>query len=57
MIRVDDYAARGLADHGIRHVFMVTAGAPMHLNERAPGLQLLVNRSSKSLEQASCPRI
>ena len=33
MIRVADYVARGLAAHGIRHVFLVTGGAAMHLND------------------------
>jgi len=32
MIRLSDYIARYLADHGIAHVFMVTGGAAMHLN-------------------------
>jgi acetolactate synthase-1/2/3 large subunit len=33
MIRVADYIAGRLADHGIGHVFMVTGGASMHLND------------------------
>jgi acetolactate synthase-1/2/3 large subunit len=33
MIRVADYVARGLSAHGIRHVFLVTGGAAMHLND------------------------
>jgi acetolactate synthase I/II/III large subunit len=33
MIRVADYIARTLAEHGIRHVFMVTGGGAMHLND------------------------
>ena len=33
MIRVADYIAEKLADHGIRHVFMVTGGGAMHLND------------------------
>jgi acetolactate synthase-1/2/3 large subunit len=33
MIRLSDYIARYLADHGIAHVFMVTGGAAMHLND------------------------
>ena len=32
-MRVADYIAQILADHGIRHVFMVTGGAAMHLND------------------------
>jgi len=33
MIRVADYIVGKLADHGIGHVFMVTGGASMHLND------------------------
>ncbi|OAM89579.1 thiamine pyrophosphate-binding protein [Termitidicoccus mucosus] len=33
MIRVADYIAQTLARHGIRHVFMVTGGGAMHLND------------------------
>jgi len=33
MIRVADYIVGRLADHGIGHVFMVTGGASMHLND------------------------
>ncbi|MFI5362311.1 MAG: thiamine pyrophosphate-binding protein [Elusimicrobiota bacterium] len=33
MIRVADYVAETLADHGIRHVFLVTGGGAMHLND------------------------
>jgi acetolactate synthase-1/2/3 large subunit len=33
MIRVADYIAQMLAEHGIRHVFMVTGGGAMHLND------------------------
>jgi acetolactate synthase-1/2/3 large subunit len=41
MIRVADYVAARLADAGVRHVFMVTGGGAMHLNDafaRARGL-------------------
>jgi acetolactate synthase-1/2/3 large subunit len=33
MIRLSDYIVRYLSDHGIGHVFMVTGGAAMHLND------------------------
>ncbi|HEX4148704.1 MAG TPA: thiamine pyrophosphate-binding protein, partial [Pirellulales bacterium] len=42
MIRVSDYIANTLAEHGVRHVFMVTGGGAMHLNDafgRCPGLE------------------
>jgi len=32
-IRVADYIAQSLAQHGIRHAFMVTGGGAMHLND------------------------
>lgn len=32
-MRVADYIAQTLANHGIRHVFMVTGGGAMHLND------------------------
>ena len=32
-VRLADYVARTLADHGIRHIFMVTGGGSMHLND------------------------
>jgi len=41
MIRVADYVAQKLVDHGLRHVFVVTGGGAMHLNDalgRHPGL-------------------
>jgi acetolactate synthase I/II/III large subunit len=33
MIRVADYIAQTLAAHGVQHVFMVTGGGAMHLND------------------------
>src|SRR5438046_1475670 len=33
MLRVADYIAQTLAARGIRHVFMVTGGGSMHLND------------------------
>jgi acetolactate synthase-1/2/3 large subunit len=41
MIRLADYVAQKLVEHGVRHVFLVTGGAAMHLNDafgRAPEL-------------------
>lgn len=42
MIRLSDYVVSTLASRGIRHVFMVTGGAAMHLNDafgRESGIQ------------------
>lgn len=33
MIKVSDYIATFLADRGVRHVFMITGGGAMHLND------------------------
>jgi acetolactate synthase-1/2/3 large subunit len=33
MIKVTDYIAQRLVDYGVRHVFMVTGGGAMHLND------------------------
>ena len=41
-IRVADYIARTLAAEGVRHVFLVTGGGAMHLNDafgREKGLE------------------
>jgi acetolactate synthase-1/2/3 large subunit len=32
-MRVADYVVKTLADHGLRHVFLVTGGGAMHLND------------------------
>jgi len=42
MMRVTDYIARHLVKIGVRHVFMITGGGAMHLNDslgRQPGLE------------------
>jgi len=33
MIKISDYIARRLVKHGVRHVFMITGGGAMHLND------------------------
>src|SRR5258708_24085142 len=33
MIKVGDYIAKRVADYGIQHVFMITGGGAMHLND------------------------
>jgi acetolactate synthase-1/2/3 large subunit len=33
MIRLADYIAQTLAEHGVRHVFLLTGGGAMHLND------------------------
>lgn len=33
MMKLSDYVIRYLADYGVRHIFMVTGGGAMHLND------------------------
>src|ERR1043166_4091729 len=33
VIKLSDYIARHLADYGVRHIFMLTGGGAMHLND------------------------
>lgn len=33
MSKLSDYIARALADYGVRHIFMITGGGAMHLND------------------------
>lgn len=50
MIRVADYIAQSLAQHGIEHVFLVTGGGAMHLNDaigRCKGWNLSVIITSR----------
>jgi len=56
MIRVADFVAQGLAAHGIRHVFMVTGGAAMHLNDaigRCPGLSYVCTHHEQAAAMAA----
>src|SRR6266404_5074015 len=52
MPRLSDYVIRFIADQGVKHVFLVTGGGAMHLNEslsRCPAIEPVCN----SHEQAS----
>lgn len=51
-IRVADYIFRTLADHGARHVFLVTGGGAMHLND-ALGRESRLSYVCNHHEQAS----
>ncbi|HBH17979.1 MAG TPA: hypothetical protein DDX14_03400, partial [Cyanobacteria bacterium UBA9579] len=33
MIKVSDYIVKRLAEYGIKHVFMISGGGAMHLND------------------------
>lgn len=35
-MKVSDYIIKYLADEGIRHIFMLTGGGAMHLNDSDP---------------------
>lgn len=50
-VRVSDYIASRLADHGVRHVFLVTGGGAMHLND-AFGREKRLNYVACHHEQA-----
>jgi len=52
MMKLSDYVARRIAETGVRHVFLVTGGGAMHLDDsmgRCEGLQYVCNHH----EQAS----
>ena len=55
-IRVADYIVRTLAAHGVRHVFLVTGGGAMHLNDafgREPGLQYVTCHHEQTCAMAA----
>jgi acetolactate synthase-1/2/3 large subunit len=52
MIKLSDYVAKRLVEHGVNHVFMISGGGAMHLNDavgKCPGLKYFCNHH----EQAS----
>ena len=51
MIKVSDYIASRLAFHGVRHVFMITGGGAMHLNDsigRNPSLECVFHHHEQA---------
>ncbi|MDX1947665.1 MAG: thiamine pyrophosphate-binding protein [Pirellulaceae bacterium] len=55
-MKVSDYIAQTLAAHGIRHVFLVTGGGAMHLNDafgRCAGLNYLPMHHEQSCAMAA----
>lgn len=55
-VRVADYIATRIRQHGIRHVFMLTGGGAMHLNDalgRADGLQYVCCHHEQALAMAA----
>ena len=56
LVRLSDYVARRLVDHGVRHVFMLTGGGAMHLNDalgRAEGLTYVCCHHEQALSMAA----
>lgn len=55
-IRLSDYLASKLVEHGVKHVFMLTGGGAMHLNDalgRAEGLQYVCCHHEQALAMAA----
>ncbi|MFZ1806605.1 MAG: thiamine pyrophosphate-binding protein [Cyclobacteriaceae bacterium] len=52
MIKVSDFIFKTLADHGVKHVFLVTGGGAMHLND-ALGRETRIKYVCNHNEQAS----
>jgi acetolactate synthase-1/2/3 large subunit len=55
-VRVADYVFRTLADAGVRHVFMVSGGGAMHLNDalgREPRLRYVCNHHEQACAMAA----
>ena len=55
-MKVSDYLASFLADYGVRHVFMVTGGGAMHLNDafgREKRIQYICNHHEQACAMAA----
>jgi acetolactate synthase-1/2/3 large subunit len=55
-VRLSDYVARTLHAHGVRHVFMLTGGGAMHLNDamgRVDGLKYVCCHHEQALSMAA----
>jgi acetolactate synthase-1/2/3 large subunit len=56
MIKLSDYVIRYLADYGVRHIFMVTGGGAMHLNDsigKESGIQYICNHHEQACAMAA----
>ena len=50
-MKLSDYVMRFVADQGVKHVFLITGGGAMHLNDslaRCPGLQFICNHHEQA---------
>ncbi len=55
-IKLSDFVAQFLAEQGLRHVFMLTGGGAMHLNDsfgRHPGLEKVYNHHEQASAMAA----
>jgi len=55
-VRVADYIAQALAAHGVRHVFLVTGGGAMHLNDafgRCAGMEYVACHHEQACAMAA----
>jgi acetolactate synthase-1/2/3 large subunit len=55
-MKLSDYVAQRVADHGLRHVFMVVGGGAMHLNDslgHEPRLQTIHNHHEQACAMAA----
>ena len=56
LIKLSDYVIRTLADWGVRHIFMVTGGGAMHLNDsigREPRIRFIINHHEQAAAMAA----
>jgi acetolactate synthase-1/2/3 large subunit len=56
MVRLADYVVQQLVEHGVRHVFLVTGGGAMHLNDaiaREPRLAYTCNHHEQASAMAA----
>lgn len=56
MIKLSDYIAKRLADAGVRHVFLLTGGGAMHLNDsfgKEPRIQVICNHHEQACAMAA----
>ena len=55
-VKLSDYLAQALADYGVRHVFMLTGGGAMHLNDslgHEPRLNVICNHHEQACAMAA----
>ena len=56
MMRLADYVVQKLAEYGVRHIFLVTGGGAMHLNDaiaREPRLRYICNHHEQASAMAA----